>query len=126
MISSKQLAKTLQVMSKEDHSQERILSQFLKFIKNHSLEGLLPSVLNELKRNQKESQLEKSLRVESAYKLTPTDESNIRRLTNAKTAPLVTETNKELLGGFRARYQGVEYEGSLGRAVENLEKTLKE
>ena len=125
MINAKQLAKTLVLMSENEESSEKVLDRFFSFVKNYHLEGLLPNVLNELERRQKEEYKENALQVASSHSLSEDDKTNIRNLTGAKDAPIDFNLEEELLGGFRARYKGVEYEGSFSKTVNKLEKELQ-
>lgn len=125
MINAKQLARALQSMAKNEKSAEQVLDRFFSFVKNYSLQGLLPNVLSELERVKKEDYKESALQVQSAHALSSHDEKNIRGITGAQDAPLDFSLDGELLGGFRARYKGVEYEGSFSRTVNKLEKELQ-
>ncbi|PIR87637.1 MAG: hypothetical protein COU10_03655 [Candidatus Harrisonbacteria bacterium CG10_big_fil_rev_8_21_14_0_10_45_28] len=125
MINAKQLARALQSMAKNEKSAEHVLDRFFSFVENYNLQGLLPNVLSELERVKKEDYKESALQVQSAHVLSSHDEKNIRGITGAQDAPLDFRLEKELLGGFRAKYKGVEYEGSFSRTVNKLEKELQ-
>ncbi|PIR86977.1 MAG: hypothetical protein COU11_03100 [Candidatus Harrisonbacteria bacterium CG10_big_fil_rev_8_21_14_0_10_49_15] len=126
MITAKQLAKTLLQMSEEEVDRQKVMQQFFAFMERYHLEGLLPNVAGELESAERERILAVALHITTAHPLTPAEEANIRMSIGAKDAPLIATLDKELFGGFRARYRGMEYEGSLGHTAGKLEKKLME
>lgn len=125
MISSAQLAKALIALSKEEKNQDKVLEKFFTFLKHHSLEGMLEGVLHELSRLSEEEKRKETLSIQTAQPLSEKSKAHIKKIIGASEKTNVEkEVREELLGGFRARYQGFEYQGSLKHQVDTLEKQL--
>jgi len=127
MISSSQLAKTLLKMSAEEADSKNILDKFFLFVAQYKLESLLPAVLFELERSATLQKKEEQIEITTAHELSLSAQNHIQALIGApKTAQTVLRVNQDLLGGFKARYKGLEYQGSLSYTVDTLEKSLRQ
>lgn len=125
MITSSQLTKALRLLSEEEKDQAKVLDKFFAFLKHYSLEGLLPGVLAELTRQREEEKKLSSLEITTSHPLSEKSEEHIKKIIDAPAKVLVQKgIKKELLGGFKARYQGFEYQGSLSSQVDILERQL--
>lgn len=126
MFKSADIARSLREMQEGGATAEKVAGLFWKFIKKYSLQSVAGSVIKELEK-QKDEQRSSDLFVRASHPLSAVSELDLRNLTGAgKEAKLVFQEEKELLGGFIARFKGVEYEGSFSKKTENLERLIKE
>lgn len=123
MISSKNLAKALYKISKEETSSEKIVSALLFYLEKHQLISLLPQTIKHLigfKKNETEFN---SLEIISGLPIDEEITMEIKKILNSETNSLVKKkTDKELIGGFIATYKGFIYDASIKNQL-NLIKT---
>ncbi|MDP3881118.1 MAG: F0F1 ATP synthase subunit delta [bacterium] len=126
MYSSRQIAKSLKVME-ADQGAEKTASKFFAFVGRYNLWNVVPSVLAHLEGSADKSDEFETLKVRAPYALTEDAERKIRKVAGAdKDTVLEFKTDKSLLGGFVANYKGFEHEGSLGRIVQGLARSIRE
>ena len=109
----------------EQPNAEQELKRFLGYIEAHNLSGILPQVLDHVRRLTASASSDSVLRIFSRYELTKKDIDNIRSTTGAPKDVVVEETcDPSVVGGFKATYQGHMYDGSLHHQVTRLKTTL--
>jgi F0F1-type ATP synthase delta subunit len=98
--------------------------QFFLFIKEKKLEAQLPSILNKLEYLLKNLDEKNKIQIEAPHALS---EATVKDIKNFLQVPEMEEKvslNKELIAGFRARYNGIIYDASFKTGLENLKKSI--
>jgi F0F1-type ATP synthase delta subunit len=126
MISSKNLAEAIyKISSKSKKDDDIILNSILDYVKSYKLESLLPKTLIYLEDKIKKEKKWNTFLIESRYPL------NLEMLEKIKVKlKIEKETDsekiekKEIIGGFKATYQGIIYDGSLQNQLQLLKNSL--
>ena len=128
MISAAEIAKSLtSLVEDEGKDAKSVVKDFFAFMKANNLSGLIPSVLKQLEKQRSAKKDESAIQVRSAQKLSGESEEKIRKMLGVgKNVAIEAQADASVLGGFVARFQGIEYEGSFERSVNFLEKSLIE
>jgi F0F1-type ATP synthase delta subunit len=124
MIASQELAKGLEKMLNDSSNHDEVFSVFVSFLEENNLLTQLPQIIRRLEHN---SQIQKTFNtfvIESPFKLGNEVIATIKESADAKDAEHSLVENKELLGGFRATYQGRVVDGSLKHNLQVLKKQL--
>lgn len=125
MFSSSAIAKTLRTMAATEDG-DKVAAKFFSFVKRYNLNDLVPSVLSNLEGSAGASDEFETLKIRVPRALSEEGEAWIRKIVGAKKDVKVgVKIDRSVLGGFVANYRGFEYEGSFERAVNNLEKEIK-
>lgn len=127
MIQSRDLAqgfwKILETTDEKEIS--RAFDAFVSFVEEHNLASLLPSVVRHLEFLQKQKQDFNTLTIETPF---PLDTSLERHIQNHMRIEHTIEKkhvlNKDLIGGFRATYQGQVLDASILYNLQVLKKQL--
>lgn len=128
MIKSKQLARALYELS-EEHA-EHLDVKFFDFIKKRKLEAQLPSVLYHLEKIAEADLEKKGIQIEVAHLISQDTIHKIKHFLSKGTGVdftkkrEVVKIKKELVGGFRAKYDGVIYDSSITTGLKKLEELI--
>jgi F0F1-type ATP synthase delta subunit len=130
MIKSKQLAQALFELSNE--KVENLDAKFFDFLEKRNLKAQMPSVLYHLERITKLDLEKKGVQIETAHIISKDTVDKIksfldRKVTNGKNVsgkPEVLKIRKELVGGFRAKFDGVIYDASIMTGLKKLEESI--
>jgi F0F1-type ATP synthase delta subunit len=126
--SAKQLAKTLfnQVSNaKTEKEALNIVDKFLNFCDKNNLLSFLPNIRKYLLIEFDKLNNDSTLKIYTTEKLNKTSVDNITKLIGKKN-PMNTEEiiDEEIIGGFRAEFQNVVYDGTVQNNLKNLKQTL--
>ncbi len=127
MITGKELALGLLQTLKQapEKETEGVFSAFVEFLEEHSLMSHLPSVVRYLESYAKKESDFNTLFIETPFPISEALTKNIQaRMEVAKETPVEMIINEELLGGFRASYQGVITDASIKHNLQVLKKQL--
>jgi len=121
MIRSKQLAQALYDLSleKEDFS-----DKFLSFVKENKLEAQLPSVLYHLDKIIEKEKEKSGIQIEVAHEVSKKTIEDIKIFLQAEKLPELIKNKKELIAGFRAKWNGVIYDASIATGIKKLKETI--
>lgn len=122
MIKSKQLAKALYDLSSEKI--DNIDAKFFDFIERKNLKAQLPSVLYHFEKITKLDSEKKSIQIELAHDLKNDTVKQIKSFLKADHLPEVIKNKKELIGGFRAKWNGFIYDASISTSLKKLKETI--
>lgn len=128
MIKSRQLAKALYELSGEHV--ENLDAKFFDFIKKRKLEAQLPSVLYHLEKIAEADLEKKGIQIEVAHQISQDVVHKIKHFLEKGTGidfskkRDVVKVKKELVGGFRAKYDGVIYDSSIATGLKKLEELI--
>ena len=122
MIKSKQLARSLYEMSEENV--QNLDAKFFDFIEKRNLKAQLPSILYHLEKIAKLDSEKKSIQIEVAHELKGDTVRQIKTFLRAESLPEVIKNKKELIGGFRAKWNGVIYDASISTSLKKLKETI--
>ena len=122
MIKSKQLARSLYEMSEENV--QNLDAKFFDFIEKRNLKAQLPSILYHLEKIAKLDSEKKSIQIEVAHELKGDTVRQIKTYLKAENLPEVIKNKKELIGGFRAKWNGIIYDSSISTSLKKLKETI--
>ena len=122
MIKSKQLAQALYELG-EEHT-EGLDAKFFDFIEKRKLKAQMPSVLYHLEKITELNKEKKGIQIEVAHEVKEGIIKQIKTFLKADHLPEVIKTKKELIGGFRAKWNGVIYDASISTSLKKLKETI--
>ena len=130
MIKSKQLAQALYELGEENV--QNLDAKFFDFIEKRNLKAEMPSVLYHLERIAKLDLEKKGIQIETAHAISKDTVEKIKSYIdkNISTGQKVLEkmevlkVKKELVGGFRAKYNGIIYDASIMTGLKKLENKI--
>lgn len=122
MIKSKKLAEALFELAEEKTPD--LEAKFFDFIKKRNLEGELSSILYHLEKIIEKDKEKKGVVIETAHEISDQIVHNIKKHLKIEDLPEVKRVNKELVGGFRARWKGMIYDSSISSGLKKLEKEI--
>jgi len=133
MIKSRQLAKAIYELSEE--KAENLDAKVFDFIERCNLKAQLPSDLFHLEKIFELEREKSGIVIETAHEVKPSTVQEIKKfLMNNLPArphggsgaggPEVLKVKKELLAGFRAKWQGVIYDASLETGLKKLKEEI--
>ncbi len=125
MYTSKNIAISLLALLDEGHEEKKVLHDFIQFVERHKLESQLPEIVRHMEKINAEEKNFNQVSVETAH---PTNKDILHKIRDHIKAPhdtVVENTvNENVIGGFIARYQGVEYDTSLKTKLRKLKEHL--
>ena len=123
MVDSRTLAQTVLNITTTSHNEKHI-DTFIKYLKTHNLQGLLPQVIDHIHRITLRQNESKVLRIYSKYELSTVDVEHIQSVTGAVNAEVTQHVDETVIGGFSATYAGYMYDGSLHNQITRLKNML--
>lgn len=122
--SSKQLAKSLIQISKENPVQD-LSSRFIKFCKRKNILSQLPNIVKHIELQTEKKKKENQLTIKINDKIENATIERIKKIagSSAKTE-IATDINPEIKGGFIAKYQGKIYDASIKTQLEKIKTKL--
>ncbi|MCA9352963.1 F0F1 ATP synthase subunit delta [Patescibacteria group bacterium] len=123
MINSRTLAETAVILSQKSDAPKHIQA-FIEYMNKNNLNGILPQVLDHIKRLSSKTSEEETLHIYSKYDLAKKDIDRIRTATGAHDAHVEQHIDNSVIGGFNATYKGYMYDGSLETQVIRLKTML--
>lgn len=129
MIKSKQLAQALFELGEE--KVENLDAKFFDFLDKKNLKAQMPSILYHLERITKLNQEKNGIQIEVAHSVSKEtidkiksflDKNNSTSGVSKKTE--IVKIKKELVGGFRAKYDGIIYDSSIMTSLKKLEESI--
>lgn len=124
MVDSKLLAKTLFHLSHEEDAEQKV-DNFFSYLEEKKLTHLLPSIQKQVLKLQEEKEAFNTLFIHSKDTLTDTQVEQIKAIAHAPAGvTIVTEQSDDVLGSFRAQYQGTLYDGSLREELIQMKRAL--
>jgi len=122
MIKSKQLAKAIFELSED--KVENLDAKFFDFIQKKNLLAQLPSVLYHLEKIIELDKEKKGIQIETAHEISHETTKNIKTFLKAEDLSEVIKIKKELIGGFRAKWDGKIYDASIKNGLKKLEEVI--
>jgi F0F1-type ATP synthase delta subunit len=122
MIKSKQLAQALYELS--DEKAEGLDAKFFDFIEKRKLKAQMPSVLYHLEKITELNREKKGIQIEVAHEVKGDTVKQIKTFLKADHLPEVIKNKKELIGGFRAKWNGVICDASISTSLKKLKETI--
>jgi F0F1-type ATP synthase delta subunit len=122
MIKSKQLAKAIFELSQD--KVEKLDAKFFDFIQKKNLLAQLPSVLYHLEKIIELDKEKKGIQIETAHEISQETTKHIKTFLKAEDLSEVIKIKKELIGGFRAKWDGKIYDASIKNGLKKLEEVI--
>jgi len=117
----------INIADKKDLSPEELISKLSSFLEKHNLLSLLPKISSILEKNYKKALERETITIRSRYALDSEQILEIKKLISLNTDTKVKEViDKSVIGGFIAQQNGIVYDGSLAKQIENFNNSLKE
>ena len=123
MLKSKQLAQALFELS-QDNSVANLDAKFFDFIEKRNLKAQLPSILYHLEKIAEVEQEKHGMQIEVAHEIKHETTNHIKKYLQAENLPEVVKIKKELIGGFRAKWNGVIYDASIMTSLKKLQENI--
>ena len=123
MTHSRTLAQTMLTLS-EKQDAEKYIDAFLTYLTEKNLTGLLPQVLQHVKRLESQSSENDTLHIYSRYELTKQEIAEVAKIAQAVDAKVISHIDESVVGGFSATYNGRIYDGSLAHQITQLKSLL--
>lgn len=122
MIKSKLLAKALYELSESNiHDLD---NRFFNFIKKQNLKAQLPGILCHLEKIIEIENEKKGICIETAHEIRKSTIHDIKNFLKVGHLKDNIKIKKELIGGFRAKWQGNLYDASVLTNLKKLEKLI--
>lgn len=120
------LAKALWQMIKENpDNKEKIISQFINFLKNKNIVYLFDSIIKYFKKEALESEEKQTLRIRAKNSFSEEIINKIKKVVKAdKNVNVDFQKDKEIIGGFIAEYDNKIYDTSINYQLGQLKKQL--
>ncbi|MBU4370120.1 F0F1 ATP synthase subunit delta [Patescibacteria group bacterium] len=120
------LAKALWQMIKENpDNKEKIISQFINFLKNKNIVYLFDSIIKYFKKEALESEEKQTLRIRAKNSFSKEIINKIKKVVKAdKNVNVDFQKDKEIIGGFIAEYDNKIYDTSINYQLGQLKKQL--
>jgi F0F1-type ATP synthase delta subunit len=96
------------------------LDDVIVLLTKYKLLNLLPSVKKALIQISSDVHKKDTILVESPFALSPHSVEKIKGIVGDTKAPLEVIINKKILAGFKAKFQGMMYDGSAERIVRQI------
>ena len=122
MIKSKQLAQALFQLGEENTA--NLDAKFFDFIEKRNLTAQLPSILFHLEKIVEQDKEKKGIQIETAHDIKYDTVKHIKTFLSADHLPEVLKIKKELIGGFRAKWNGKIYDASIKNSLKKLEEVI--
>jgi F0F1-type ATP synthase delta subunit len=131
MIKSKQLAQALFELSQQ--KVDNLDAKFFDFLEKRNLKAQMPAVLYHLERIVKLDLEKNGIQIETAHAVSRETVDKIKSYLGKKVAEggvdlskkqEVLKIKKELVGGFRAKYDGIIYDSSITTGLKKLEELI--
>jgi F0F1-type ATP synthase delta subunit len=122
MIKSRQLAKAIFELSEE--KVDNFEAKFFDFIEKRNLTAQLPSVLIHLEKIIELDREKKGIQIETAHEIKHETVKQIKSFLNADELSEVIKIKKDLIGGFRAKWNGKIYDASIKNSLKKLEEAI--
>jgi len=122
MIKSKQLAKAIFELSEE--KVDNFEAKFFDFIEKRNLTTQLPSILIHLEKIIELEKEKKGIQIETAHEISHETTKHIKTFLKADELSEVIKINKDLIGGFRAKWNGKIYDASIKNSLKKLEEVI--
>ena len=122
MIKSKQLAQALFELSEEKAGD--LDAKFFDFIEKRKLQAQMPSVLYHLEKIAELDKEKKGIQIEVAHPIKDDTVKQIKTFLKAEKFSEVIKTRKELIGGFRAKWNGKIYDASILTGLKKLQEKI--
>jgi len=122
MIKSKQLAQALFELSEEKVA--GLDAKFFDFIEKRKLKAQMPSILYHLEKIAELDKEKKGIQIEVAHSVKEDTVKQIKTFLKAEKLPEVIKIKKELVAGFRAKWNGKIYDASILTGLKKLQETI--
>lgn len=128
MIKSKQLAQALFELTEE--KVDNLDAKFFDFLEKRNLNAQMSSVLYHLERIVKLDLEKKGVQIEVAHVISKDTINKIKSFLEKKgnkgllQKPEIVKIKKELIGGFRTKYNGIIYDSSIVTGLKKLEEEI--
>ncbi len=129
MIKSKQLAQALFELSNE--KVENLDAKFFDFLEKRNLKAQMPSILYHLERITELDLEKRGVQIEVAHQISADTVNKIKSFlekvspgSGVSRKPEVIKIRKELIGGFRGKFNGVIYDSSIMAGLKKLEELI--
>lgn len=122
MIKSKQLAQAIFQLSEEKVA--NLDAKFFDFIEKRNLTAQLPSILFHLEKIIELEKEKKGIQIETAHEIKSDTVKHIKTFLKAEDLPEVIKIKKELIAGFRAKWNGKIYDASIKNSLKKLEEVI--
>lgn len=96
------------------------LNQVIELLTKYKMLALLPAISKALVQMSRSKSASQVMMIESPFPLSPDAVDTIKHITNHSTVPHEVHINTSILAGFKARYQGMLYDGSAERIIKLL------
>ena len=123
ILKSKQLAQALFELS-QDNSVADLDAKFFDFIEKRNLKAQLPSILYHLEKIAEVEQEKNGMQIEVAHEIKHEMASHIKKYLEAGDVKEVVKIKKELIGGFRAKWNGMIYDASIMTSLKKLQENI--
>jgi F0F1-type ATP synthase delta subunit len=122
MIKSKQLAQALFELSEEKVG--GLDAKFFDFIEKGKLKAQMPSIMYHLEKISELDREKKGIQIETAHEIKNETVKNIKSFLKAEDLPEIIKNKKELIGGFRAKWNGKIYDTSIMTGLKKLKEKI--
>lgn len=96
------------------------IDDVVESLQTYNLISLLPSILEQAKRMNKDVSLRDTIQIESPFPIGEKALAHIKRMVGNDIAPHEVTINKNILAGFKARFKEKLYDGSAERIIKQL------
>lgn len=127
MIRSQELAQALFLILKETESKkiDLVFKRFVDFVEKNNLISQLPTIIRYLESYNEKEKDNDTLFIESPFDVSDVILNDIKDFVGVKRSTLIQRIiTPELIGGFRARYQGVIFDASIAYNLQVLKSRL--
>ena len=125
MNNSKNIAQALISLANEGIDAQKIANDFQIYLEHHKLQAQLPEIVRQMEKIDSAAKKFEEVSIETAH---PTSQDLLEKIRDhihaPKDAVIVNNITTNLIGGFIAKYKGVEYDTSLKTTLQKLKDQL--
>lgn len=125
-ISALQLAESLiRAVSRDEKNESAIVKNFVQYLEEKHLLGLLPNVVAHMKRKEHEARLARSVQVTVAHELDGDGIEKIKQYVGASSdTEVIVTIDESVTGGFVAQYSNKIFDGTVKNQLSKAENIL--
>jgi F-type H+-transporting ATPase subunit delta len=125
MNNSKNIAIALLALAEEGINADKIAKDFQTYLEHHKLLAQLPEIVRQMEKLNDARNKFEEVEIQTAHATSKELLTKIRDHINApKDAKIENKLNTNLIGGFIAKYKGVEFDTSLKTQLKKLQESL--
>lgn len=123
-ITSKKIAKAVDLVIKDGMDQETVLNNLLKYFNENNLNYLMPKVLKYLEEINLKNKESETCKIFTAHEINDSLINDIKEKLKISSSENKIQINPSLIGGFVLEHNGLKYDASISHAIKKMKELL--